>query len=278
MTLEATDIEELEMRLFLEAIYVRYGYDLRGYAPESLKRRVFSTIDRCGFRHLGELQHSVLTDPALFVRVLGMITIPVSAMFRDPSFYLAFRKLVVPRLRELPVLNIWHAGCATGEEVYATAIVLHEEGLYDRTHFYATDISPAALEQAKHGVYSMEKFPEFARDYKESGGVEHLANYLTEAYGSMAMDASLRRNVFFFPHDLVSDHVFGEMDVIFCRNVLIYFGKGLRQQVLQKLSESLNPHGFLCLGASERLLSFDRGSFGPFCESERIYKNEVGAQ
>ncbi len=272
------EIEAIEVRLFLEAIYARYGYDMRGYARPSIERRVAAALAKSGLPHLGELQHRVLRDPALFGTVVEDLTVRVSSLFRDPTFYRAFRERIVPILRTYPQLKIWHSGCASGEEVYASAIVLAEEGLYDRAQIYATDVSVLALEHAKEAVYSAEHLLPMKAAYALAGGTKQLSAYYTAAYDRIALDESLKRNVLFFQHDLVSDHVFGEMNVVFCRNVLIYFGSELRDRVIGKFSESLCHGGFLCLGQSERLRSAGPAArFNEFDSEERIYRHEVPA-
>jgi chemotaxis protein methyltransferase CheR len=265
------EVETLEIRLLLEAIHAKYGYDLREYSWTSMRRRVLHALARSGLAHLGELQHRLLHDAEFFATVLEDLTVRVSEMFRDPTFQRAFRARVVPMLRTYPQLRIWHSGCATGEEVYTTAIVLAEEGLDDRTQIYATDLSPHALEQAKEGVYSTEQLRSFTDNYEAAGGRSSLATYFTTAYDRMAVRESLRKKVLFFQHNLVSDHVFGEMHVIFCRNVLIYFTKSLRDRVLSKFVDSLVPGGFLCLGSAERLPPAQAG-FSDFDAEERIYR------
>jgi chemotaxis protein methyltransferase CheR len=267
------EVEAIEIRLLLEAIHARYGYDLRDYSQASMRRRVLAALARTGLPDLGQLQHRLLDDPVFFTSVLEDLTVRVSEMFRDPSFYKAFRTQVVPILQTYPLLKIWHCGCATGEEVYASAILLGEAGLYDRAQIYATDLSVQALSQAKQGVYAMEQLATFEENYRKGGGTTDFANYHTTGYGGLAMNESLRRNILFFQHNLVSDHVFGEMQVVFCRNVLIYFGKDLRGRVVQKLRQSLVPGGFFCLGSSERLAASEEG-FVEFVGAERIYRHE----
>jgi chemotaxis protein methyltransferase CheR len=269
------EIEAIEIRLLLEAVYAKYGYDLREYASVSMRRRVLAALAKSGLAHLGELQHRILRDPEFFASVLEDLTVRVSEMFRDPTFYRAFRSSVVPLLRTYPQLKIWHSGCATGEEVYSSAILLMEEGLYDRAQIYATDLSSHALEQAKEGVYSVDQLATFTGNYEAFGGRSTLADYYTAAYDRIAMRESVRSNVLFFHHNLVSDHPFGEMHVIFCRNVLIYFDAGLRSRVLAKFADSLCPGGFLCLGMSEGLSQSDRGAFVDFSRAERIYRHEA---
>ena len=249
----AEDVEDLEIRLLLEAIAARYGYDLRDYRRAPMRRRVHNALAKSGAANLGELQHLVLTDRRVFAAVLENLTVQVSEMFRDPDFYRQFREEVVPVLRTYPQIKMWHAGCASGEEVYTSAILMSEAGLYDRTQIYATDLSPTAIERAKEGVYAAERAPAFAQNYAAAGGSGAFDAYYAVAYDRIAVREPLRRNLVFFQHDLVCDHAFGEMQVIFCRNVLIYFGRELRARVLGKLGQGLCRGGFLCLGQSERI-------------------------
>lgn len=248
-----TDIEELEIRLMLQAIHERYGYDLRDYAAASLGRRARALLASSGAGNFGELQHRLLVEPALFVRMLDELTVQVSEMFRDPPLYRVFRDQVVPLLKTYPLIKLWHAGCAGGEEVYATGILLAEAGLSARTQIYATDLSSNAIERAKLAIYPENQAARFAENYASAGGSRDFGEYISSAYGHVAIHESLRKNVVFFQHDLVSDHTLGEMQVVFCRNVLIYFGGELRSRVTAKLASALCRGGFLCLGWSERL-------------------------
>ena len=269
---DAEAIEALETRLFLEAIYERYGYDLRGYVPDSIRRRVSAAVLRSGYANVGELQHHVLRDPALFATVIDELTVNVSEMFRDPGFYRAFRERVVPVLRTYPQLKFWHAGCATGEEVYATAILLMEESLYDRAQIYATDLSQSSLARAREGVYLETQLTTFAENYRASGGSRRFDEYYSKAYGRIAMREGLKKNVVFFQHNLVSDYALGEMQVIFCRNVLFYFGAALRKRVLEMFAGGLCHGGFLCLGASESSPGSAGVPFADFVGRQRIYR------
>jgi chemotaxis protein methyltransferase CheR len=270
------DAVGIEMDLVLEAIERRYGYDLRGYMPDSMERRLRAALGRSGLAHFGELQHRLLHDPAWFPSLLDQLTVQVSEMFRDPPFYRAFRERVAPVLRTYPTLKIWHAGCSAGEEVYGTAIVLEEEDLYERAQIYATDLSAKALALAKDGVYPQKDVDHFAESYAQAGGTRRFSDYYSAAYERVAMRESLKRNMVFFQHNLVEDYAIGEMNVIFCRNVLFYFEKGLRQRVLGMLAQGLRRGGFLCLGASESLPSAASSSFTEFAQSERIFRR-VGA-
>jgi chemotaxis protein methyltransferase CheR len=277
MRLEAKpeELEELEIGLLLQAIRAKYGYHFVDYAQSSMRRRVRAALTRSGLSHLGELQHRILLDPNFFASILDDLTVRVSEVFRDPPFYRAFRERVVPILRTYPLLKIWHAGCASGEEVYTTAILLAEENLYERAQIYATDMSPKALEAARAGVYPEERAVEFERNYLESGGKARLSAHFSQAYGRIVVREALRRNVVFFQHDLASDHALGEMHVVFCRNVLIYFGSALRERVLSTFAGCLERSGFLCLGMNEGLSTQTKEDFADFAERERIYRRRA---
>ena len=269
------DVEELEIRLLLDAIHARYGYRFQDYARSSMRRRVRAALARSGLPHMGELQHKLLADPEFFARLLDDLTVRVSELFRDPPFYQQWRAGVVPLLRTYPLLKIWHAGCASGEEVYSTAIVLAEEKLSDRSQLYATDMSPTALEMAREGVYSENRSQEFAHNYREGGGQHELGDYFSHAYGRMVVREELRRNIVFFQHDLTSDQALGEMHVVFCRNVLLYLGTELRARALTTFSGCLARGGFLCLGMNESLPAEFHREFTEFRGRERIYRKRA---
>src|SRR5829696_4293637 len=217
------EIEQIEVRLVLEAIHAKYGYDFREYSTHSIARRVKAALAKSGTAHLGELMHRLLNEPQFFAGIVDHLTIQVSEMFRDPAFYRTFSERVLPVLRTYPALKIWHAGCASGEEVYTTAILLFEADLYERTQNYATDISMRALDQAKEGVYAVSRAESFAKNYISAGGKRRFEDYYSSGYEHIAVKEALRKNIVFFQHDLSSDYALGEMHVIFCRNVLIYF-------------------------------------------------------
>jgi chemotaxis protein methyltransferase CheR len=267
-----SELEDLEIRLLLEAIFARYGYRFQDYARGSMRRRVRAALARSGLSHLGELQHKLLAEPEFFANMLDDLTVRVSEAFRDPGFYRVFREQVVPLLRTYPLLKIWHAGCASGEEVYTSAILLAEENLYDRAQIYATDMSPKALEQARAGVYPEALAAGFESNYLESGGKGRFDSYYSRAYGRIAVRESLRKNIVYFQHDLASDYALGEMHVVFCRNVLIYFGEELRDRTLKTFSDCLERGGFLCLGMNEGLSPAAKPLFAEFAGKERIYK------
>jgi chemotaxis protein methyltransferase CheR len=268
----ADEVDGIELRLLLEAIYGRYGYDLRGYAPTPLRRRIDAICAKHALDHLGELQHRILRDEAFFAEIVEDLTVKVSEMFRDPAFYQSFREHVVPVLRTYPHLKVWHAGCATGEEVYTTAILLLEENLYERTQLYATDLSAAAVERAREGVYPEERAGVFAENYRMAGGKKRFEDYCSRAYGRIAIKSGVRKNVVLFQHDLATDHALGEMHVVFCRNVLIYFTPALRDRVIGVFEQAVMRGGFLCLGGAERLPQRQLHAFAPFVEQSAIYR------
>lgn len=249
------ELQDLEIDLFLEAIYRRYRHDFRQYARPTVRRRLVQALDKFQCESLSILQHRVLRDTALLTKVLGFLTVQVSSLFRDPDFYLAVRTKVVPMLKTYPSLKIWVAGCSNGEEVYSLAILLEEEGLLQRTIVYATDVSTEALRAAELGVYSIDRAQEFSRNYQRAGGKRSLSDYYTAAYDGIAFDRRLRANVVFSDHSLATDSVFAEVHFVTCRNVLIYFDGALRDRALGLFRDSLVRRGFLALGAKESLVS-----------------------
>ncbi len=267
------DVDDIELALLLEAIRMRYGYDMREYTKATLRRRVEAVMGKLEMRDYGELQRAVLRDRAVFAKVLSELTVHVSDLFRDPAFFLEFRERVVPHLKPYSQIRIWHAGCSTGEEAYSSAIVLDECGLLERSQIYATDLGGQALQHGREGVFPIDRLPAYSRAYEQSGGRKRFADYYTTAYGHLAFDERLKRNLFFFEHNLVSDHAFGEMQVVFCRNVMIYFDEPLRGRVLAKFEQALCHGGFLALGRSERLpLSVVGGKFEEFAPAQGIYR------
>jgi chemotaxis protein methyltransferase CheR len=270
-------LAELETRLVLEAINTSYGYDFRKYAEDSMRRRVDAAAAKVGAKHLGELLHRVLREPETFAAVLDVLTVRVTEMFRDPEFYRGLREHVVPVLRTYPKLKIWHAGCSSGEEVYATAVLLTEAGIYDRAQIYATDMSGVAVQQARDGVYPESVFHAFEQNYREAGGEADLSRYFSRAYGNVSVLPSLRSHVHVFQHDLVSDYSLGEMQLIFCRNVLIYFGADLRRRVFDLFDDALSRGGFLCLGSSEALPAEQRPKYEDVSSRLRIFRRRSAA-
>ena len=247
------DLEDIEIRLLLEGVYLHYGYDFREYAPASLKRRIGDLMRDEKAESLSQLQDRILHDPACFDRFVIALTVNVTSMFRDPNFYLAFRTKVVPLLKTYPFVRIWHAGCSTGEEVYSMAIVLTEEGIYDRCRIYATDLNESVLKQAKEGIYSLEYMQNYVSNYVKAGGKAAFAEYYAADNDSAIFRSTLRKNVVFSQHNLVTDGSFNEFNVILCRNVLIYFNQALQTRVHRLLYESLVKFGVLGLGHKETI-------------------------
>lgn len=266
-------VEDIEIALLLEALYRRYHYDFRHYAGASIKRRLRQARTQLGFASFSALQDAVLHEPAMMPRLLDFLTVQVSEMFRDPDYFRAIREKVVPHLKTYPSLKIWIAGCSQGEELHSFAILFREEGLFDRTLFYATDINPAALEAAASGVYSLDRIRTFTENHQKSGGKSSLSDYYTAAYGRAVFDKSLRSKVVFSDHSLVTDAVFAELQFISCRNVLIYFDRPLQDRAVGLFRDSLARKGFLGLGSKESLRFSDHaGSFTDFVREEKIYQ------
>lgn len=270
MTLSVADIE---IRLLVDAVYLRYGHDFRDYAFASLKRRVLQAQQRMSLGSISALQERVLHDPEEFARLLQFLTVPVSEMFRDPSYFLALRRHVVPVLRTYPSLKVWVAGCSTGEEPYSLAILLHEEGLLERTILYATDINHASLDKARAGIFSLEHMQSFTRNYQRAGGSRSFSDYYTAAYGGALFDKFLRDSITFADHSLATDAVFAETQLVSCRNVLIYFNRSLQDRALGLFHESLTRRGFLGLGSKETLdFSAYAERFESVSRPDRVYR------
>jgi chemotaxis protein methyltransferase CheR len=247
------ELERVEISLLLEGIYRRYGFDFRSYAFSSLKRRLWKRIQAEGLATVSELQSAVLHQSEVMERLLLDLSINVTAMFRDPGFYVAFREQVVPMLRTYPFIRIWHAGCSTGEEVYSMAILLNEEGLYDRTRIYATDINEVVLQRARAGIFPLDKMQEYTQNYLRAGGRRSFSEYYTALYDGARFDGALARNIVFSQHNLVTDGSFAEFNVIVCRNVMIYFDRELQNRVHELFYNSLGHFGVLALGSKESL-------------------------
>lgn len=271
----AAKTEEIELQLLLEAIFQRYQYDFRNYSPASLKRRLLQARDHFECDSFSELQHKALHDTHVFTKLLPFLTVQVSEMFRDPSYFRALREDVVPHLKTYPSLKVWIAGCSAGEELYSMAILFREEGLEDRTIFYATDINVPSLEAAQAGVYSLDRVAQFTENHRKSGGKSSLSDYYSADYGRVRFDPSLRKQTVFSDHSLVSDAVFAETQLISCRNVLIYFNRDLQDRAVGLFNESLVRKGFLGLGSKESLrFSAHEKAFSEFDRKERIYQKE----
>ncbi|CAN5717164.1 chemotaxis protein CheR [soil metagenome] len=264
---------ESELRLLLDAIHLRYHYDFRNYAMDSLARRVEAARTRMACASITALQERILRDGRSFTQLLSFLTVQVSEMFRDPSFFKTFRERIVPTLATYPSLRLWIAGCSSGEEVYSFAIVLREEGLLERTTIYATDINGSALEKAEAGIYAIDRIPGFTENHRASGGPCSLSTYYSAAYGSAIFDRTLRAKVVFSDHSLATDNVFAEVHVVSCRNVLIYFDRELQARALGVMKDALIARGYLGIGPKESIrFSPHRAELEPFVESERWYR------
>jgi chemotaxis protein methyltransferase CheR len=267
------DVETIEMQLLLEGIYRQYGYDFRGYAPGSLKRRLWSRAYAEKLGTLSALQERVLHDPDCMERLLQDLSINVTSMFRDPTFYVAIREKVIPLMRTYPFIRLWNAGCSTGEETYSLSILFQEEGLADRVRIYATDINDAVLERAKSGAFPLDRMRDYTENYLRAGGSEEFSSYYTADGETARFDPSLIERVVFAQHNLVSDQAFNAFNVIVCRNVMIYFGKSLQDRVHDVFYDSLETFGVLGLGHKESV------KFTPYEDryeeldpSERLYR------
>ncbi|MGD9557266.1 MAG: protein-glutamate O-methyltransferase CheR [Mangrovibacterium sp.] len=270
---ENIDTEDIELDLLLQAVQMKYGYDFRNYNKAHLKRRIHQRLKMSGLTTISELQNKVLWDKDFYQVFLQDLSINVTEMFRDPEFYLAFRKKVISHLKTYAHIKVWHAGCSTGEEVYSLAIMMKEENLLPRVQIYATDINKSVLETARQGIYSKKEIELYSGNYLAAGGKGQLSDYYTSKYGSVLFDKSLSKNIVFADHNLVTDGVFAEVNLIFCRNVLIYFDKFLQNKVLCLFSNSLARRGFLCLGTKESLAFTDlENSFETVDGKLRIYR------
>ena len=266
-------IEDIEIKLLLEALYQKYHYDFRQYAGASVKRRLRQAREQLGFPTFSAMQERLLHDPAMLTDLVAYLTVQVSEMFRDPAYFRAIREKVAPHLRTYPSLKVWIAGCSSGEELYSFVILFREEGLENRTLFYATDINPDALAKAAAGIYSLDRMQLFTENHRKSGGKTSLSDYYSAAYGAASLDKSLRQRVVFSDHSLVTDAAFAEMQLISCRNVLIYFDRDLQDRALGLFKDALPRRGFLGLGSKESLrFSRHADSFSEFAREEKIYQ------
>jgi chemotaxis protein methyltransferase CheR len=270
------DVLGIEIDCLLEAVFRRWGYDFRDYSRAHVRRRLLHRMELSGMDSVPAMMHRALTDREFFGSLLAVLSINITEMFRDPPFYRALREEIVPRLRTWPFVKIWHAGCSTGEEVYSMAIVLREAGLEGRARIYATDFNPEALRRAKEGIYPLEAIRNYTRNYQAAGGEASFADYYTARYESALIDRTLREHVVFSEHNLVTDGVFGEMHLIFCRNVLIYFNPQLQARALDLFHDSLCPGGILCLGTKESLqFSGHLQAFEQLQPGQKIFRRKL---
>jgi chemotaxis protein methyltransferase CheR len=269
-------VVDIEIRLLVEAIYLRWGHDFRDYSVASLRRRVEHARVQMGAPTVSALQEKVLHDAEAFERLLQLLTVPVSEMFRDPPYFLALRRHVMPVLRTYPSIKVWVAGCSTGEEAYSMAILLREEGLLERAMVYATDINQASLAHARRGIYPMEQLQLFTQNYQRAGGTDSFSRYYTAGYGGAVFERGLREAITFADHSLATDNVFAETHLVSCRNVLIYFNRKLQDRALGLFHDSLTMRGYLGLGTKESLdFSAYADHFEPIAKRERVFRKKV---
>jgi chemotaxis protein methyltransferase CheR len=267
------ELEQLEVELLLEAVYRRYGFDFRQYAQASLKRRLYRRMALERVSTLSQLQDRLLHEPGSMEGLLLDISINVTSMFRDPTFYAAFREKVVPALHTYPFTRIWCAGCSTGEEVYSLAILLQEEGLYERTRIYATDINENVLVTAREGVFPLERMKQYTQNYLRGGGKRDFSEYYVAAYDGACFRRELTENVVFAQHNLATDRSFNQFNLIVCRNVMIYFDKTLQDRVHELFHESLDMFGVLALGHKESIaFTSHAGDYEEIDVVERLYR------
>jgi chemotaxis protein methyltransferase CheR len=268
---------EIELGLLIQAIYHLYHYDFREYASASLRRRMRTAMVRFDCQSLSQLQDRVMHEPEMFPLLLDFLTVQVSEMFRDPGYFRAIRQQVVPLLRTYPSLKIWVAGCSAGEEAYSLAILLREEGLLAKTLIYATDINPRFLQKAAAGVYDIDRIAGFTANHHKSGAGTSLSDYYTAAYGKAVFDKSLKDHIVFSDHSLATDSVFAEVQLVSCRNVLIYFNRQLQDRALGLFQDALCRHGFLGIGSKESMrFSAHAAGFDDFVRDERIFQKRGG--
>jgi chemotaxis protein methyltransferase CheR len=266
-------IDDKEYKELLEAIRFVYGYDFTEYATASVKRRILHFMGEAGIKAVDQLGKVLLRDEHVFEEFVQHLSITVTEMFRDPSFYRRLREIVDRQLRTYPAIKVWIAGCATGQEVYSVAIVLQEAGLLDRSILYATDINQQSLQLAKQGIYALDNMKAYTKNYLLAGGKGEFSKYYHASHNAAIFDRTLKQNVVFSPHNLATDQSFNEFQMILCRNVIMYFNQGLQNKVVELFYQSLCPFGFLGLGDKESLLFADRRTaFEEVDRKEKIYR------
>lgn len=270
--IQVQEIEKIEIDMLLEAIYRYYGFDFRNYAQSFLQRRILHCLHNENLTSISALQEKILREPEMMKKLFSTLSINVTEMFRDPTFFQSFRKNVIPLVKDFPDIRIWHVGCATGEEVYSLAILLYEEGIYEKAKIYATDINTKALDRAKKGSYSLANMQQYTKNYFEAGGRRAFSEYYKVVGEQVIFNPSLQKNIVFAEHNLVTDSSFNEFDIIFCRNVLIYFNRSLQNNVHQLLYESLSQSGFLGLGRREGIRFTSYGDhYEEIDSAEKLY-------
>ncbi|KAB7705951.1 protein-glutamate O-methyltransferase CheR [Bacillus aerolatus] len=267
------ELEAIEIDLLLEGIYRYYGFDFRNYAVPFLNRRIWNRVRAENVSSISGLQEKIFHDPSVMKRLVYDFSINVTEMFRDPSFFFSFRTKIVPLLRDCSAIRIWHAGCSTGEEVYSMAILLHEEGLYEKTRIYATDINENVLKHAQAGEFPLQRMQLYTRNYLAAGGIRSFSEYYTAKNENAIFHPFLMKNVVFAQHNLATDRSFNEFHVIICRNVMIYFNKMLQNRVHHLLHESLSLSGILALGSKEGIkFTSIANSYEEVDSFEKVYR------
>ena len=269
-------VEHIEVELLLEAIFQRYGYDFRSYARASIERRVRGFVSNKSLDHISDLIPACIHDAELFSQLAQQFSVSVTEMFRDPSVYRCLREQVLPMLETFPHVKVWHAGCASGEEVYSLAILLHEAGLLERSTLFGTDFNDAVLARARQGIYPADRMQQATRNYQAAGGQRSFSEYYHAGYDAARMEPGLKARITFANHNLAADRVFGEMQLVFCRNVLIYFDRGLQDRALSLFTDSLVRGGYLCLGAKEDIqFSCVADAYETVDRDARIFRKKV---
>ncbi len=272
---ESLENENLEIRMLLEAIHQKYGYNFKDYAKAHTKRRLRHRLNISNMKNYAQMMHRIIYDEDFFNTLLLDLSINVTEMFRDPGFYKKIRQEIIPLLKTYAFIKVWHAGCSAGQEVYSMSILLEEEGMKHRSQIYATDFNELILEKAKNGIYPLDVMKTYTGNYQQSGGEKDFSDYYTADYHNVILRQSLKEKVLFSSHNLVTDGVFGEMNLILCRNVLIYFNRQLQNRVLKLFHDSLCHGGYLCLGSKESLKFTDmEDKFEPVVNREKIYRKK----
>ncbi len=273
---EKTDISAEELEDVLQVIRNNYGYDFFNYSRASLIRRVLRFMDIARVKNVYDLKYYLVNDKDFFSYFLQTVTVNVTEMFRDPAFYKTLAEKVLPKLATYPIIKIWHAGCATGEEVFSMCVLLQEAGLLQRSMIYATDINPANIEKARNGIIPLQFMKEYTANYIKAGGKKDFSQYYTARYENALIRKDLRKNIVFSQHNLVTDQVFNEFQLVCCRNVLIYFNKTLQNKVFHLFYNSLAPMGYLAIGMKESLLFTDiRDKFETVHAASKIFRRKM---
>jgi len=271
-----TELEMIEYQVVLKAINLRYGHDFTTYATNSLMRRLLYHVQKKQLNSLSELVPLLVHDEHIFSDVLNSVSVPVTEMFRDPKVFRTLRESIIPLLKTYPSVKIWHAGCATGEEVYSMAIMLEEENIYDNCKIFATDFNSQSLTKAQSGIFPLSKMQQYTENYYESGGKSSFSDYYSVKDNAIKMEQRLSRNITFAKHNLMEDNVFGQFNLVLCRNVLIYFGRQLQNRVINLFNDSMTPLGYLCLGTHESIEQTDCVSeYMSLFDNEKIYRKST---